>query len=88
MASELQIGLGDKALALTRSQVVAAGWYPNITDATLRRLPEVFALATKNVALYHREYAPAASLNMIGQHGAMTSVELSVPLLGWGAFGA
>ncbi|MEN9748238.1 MAG: hypothetical protein RLZZ603_930 [Actinomycetota bacterium] len=88
VASELQIGLGDKALALTRAQVVAAGWYPNITDATLRRLPEVFALATKNVALYHREYAPAASLNMIGQHGALSSVELSVPLLGWGAFGA
>ena len=88
VASELQIGLGDKALALTRAQVVAAGWYPNITDATLRRLPEVFALATKNVALYHREYAPAASLNMIGQHGALSSAELSVPLLGWGAFGA
>ena len=88
VASDLQIGLGDKALALTRAQVVAAGWYPNITDATLRRLPEVFALATKNVALYHREYAPAASLNMIGQHGALSSVELSVPLLGWGAFGA
>jgi predicted AlkP superfamily pyrophosphatase or phosphodiesterase len=88
VASELQIGLGDKALALTRAQVVAAGWYPNITDATLRRLPEVFALATKNVALYHREYAPTASLNMIGQHGALSSVELSVPLLGWGAFGA
>jgi len=88
VASELQIGLGDRALALTKAQVVAAGWYPNITDATLRRLPEVFALATKNVALYHREYAPAASLNMIGQHGALSSVELSVPLLGWGAFGA
>jgi hypothetical protein len=87
IASDLQPLLGDKALALTREQVVSAGWYPNITDANLQRLPEVFALATKNVALYHRGHAPAASLNMIGQHGAMSSVELSIPLLGWGAFG-
>ena len=88
VAAELQPMLGDRAVALTREQVVGAGWYPNITDATLQRLPDVFALATKNVALYHRNHAPAASLNMIGQHGAMSSVELSIPLLGWGAFGA
>jgi predicted AlkP superfamily pyrophosphatase or phosphodiesterase len=88
VAAELQPALGDRALALTKQQVVGAGWYPNITDAVAARLPEVFVLATKNVAIYHRDHAPAASLNMIGQHGALSSVELQVPLLGWGVFGA
>jgi len=82
----LQEQLGDRALVLTAEEVLTAGWFGQASDDTLRRLPDLFALATKNVALYHREHAPATSLNMIGQHGGLNATELTIPLLGFGAF--
>lgn len=85
---DLQDGIGDRGLALTRSQVVEAGWYGTVDEPVLERLPDIFVLATKNVAFYHRGYAPAASLNMVGQHGALSSIEMSIPLLGWGGYAA
>jgi len=85
---DLQEGIGDRGLALTRTQVLEAGWYGPTHEETLARLPDIFVLATKNVAFYHRGYAPAASLNMIGQHGALSSVEMSIPLIGWGGYAA
>ncbi|MEN9989600.1 MAG: hypothetical protein RL508_579 [Actinomycetota bacterium] len=87
-AASLQDSLGDQALALTKQQVIDTGWYGPLGEPALVRMPDVFALATKQVALYHRNYAPAKSLEMIGQHGALSPAELSIPLLGWGAFGA
>jgi predicted AlkP superfamily pyrophosphatase or phosphodiesterase len=85
-AQSLQEEIGDTGLALTRDQVKQAGWYGPLTAAAEQRLPDVFLLATKNVAYYHREYAPTASVNMIGQHGALSATEMTIPLLGWGAF--
>ena len=85
-ASALQSVIGDAGLALTRAAVLEAGWYGDATQVAIERMPDVFVLATKNVAFYHRDYAPAASLSMIGQHGGLSSAELTVPLLSWGAF--
>jgi len=87
-ASELQLWLGEQALALTKQQVLDAGWYGTVNDVAATRMPDIFALAVKQVALYHREYAQSKSLEMIGQHGALSATELNIPLLGWGAFGA
>jgi hypothetical protein len=84
----MQQWLVDQALALTKQQVLDFGWYGPVTEAAAARMPDIFALATKQVALYHRDYAQAKSLEMIGQHGALSAAELSIPLLGWGAFGA
>jgi len=88
MQKELQDFIGDRGLVLSKSDVVAAGWYGKLRPDVSLKLPDLFVLATKNVAFYHRGYAPAASLNMVGQHGALSSVEMSIPLLGWGGFRA
>lgn len=85
-AAALQESIGDVGLALTRQTVIDAGWYGDVTQAAMERMPDIFVLATKNVAFYHRDFAPAASLNMIGQHGGLSSAEMTVPLLSWGAF--
>lgn len=85
-ASALQEAIGDVGLALTRAAVIDAGWYGKAAQVAIERMPDIFVLATKNVAFYHRGYAPAASLNMIGQHGGLSSAEMTVPLLTWGAF--
>jgi predicted AlkP superfamily pyrophosphatase or phosphodiesterase len=87
-AASLQESLAGSGLALTRAMALEAKLYGTTNPGTISRLPDVFVLATKNVAYYHRDYAPAASLNMIGQHGGLSNTELAIPLLGWGAFGA
>jgi predicted AlkP superfamily pyrophosphatase or phosphodiesterase len=86
VASELQESLGDLALALTREEVEQSGWYGPLGERAQQAMPDVFLLATKQVALYHRDYVPAKSLAMIGQHGGLSAAELSIPLLGFGAF--
>ena len=86
VASELQESLGDLALALTRDEVENAGWYGPLGERAKQVMPDVFLLAIKQVALYHRDFVPAKSLAMIGQHGGLSAAELSIPLLGFGAF--
>jgi hypothetical protein len=84
----LEVAVGQTGVVATRAEVIAAGWYgPQSILATgaIERLPELFLIATKNVAYYHRGYAPPQSLKMIGQHGGMSSAELMVPLLKWGS---
>jgi len=84
---QLQAQLGDSVSVFNKAEAVAHGLYGSEPAVVaMERLPDIFALAVKKVALYHREYAPAKSLQMIGQHGALTPQEMAIPLLGWGAF--
>ena len=84
---QLQAQLGDSVAVFNKAEAVAHGLYGSEPAVVaMERLPDIFALAVKKVALYHREYAPAKSLQMIGQHGALTPQEMAIPLLGWGAF--
>lgn len=86
-AAALQSFVGDRALIVSRQQAIEAQWFgPDTTSQAISRMPEYFALATKNVALYHRGFAPAKSLDMIGQHGALSSKELSIPLVTLGGY--
>ena len=87
-ATALQGKLPDGVLALTKTQVINLDWFRGANPTAIERMPDVFALAIKQVAMYHRSFAPAKSLEMIGQHGALSSRELSIPLLGFGTFGA
>lgn len=83
----LNSNLNNRAIALTRKQVIELGLYGEIIDLGIeRRMPEVFVVATKNCALYHRQFAPVKSLNMVGQHGGISDLELMVPLLKLGGY--
>ena len=85
--SQLQDQLGDSVSVFSKSEAVSLGLYGSEPfGVALERMPDIFALGVKKVALYHRDYAPAKSLQMIGQHGALSPQEMSIPLLGWGAF--
>jgi len=71
----------------TKQAAIDAGLFgPRVSDSAMSRLPDVFALGVKKVALYQRSFAPAYSLKMVGQHGGLSQQELAIPLLGWGAF--
>jgi predicted AlkP superfamily pyrophosphatase or phosphodiesterase len=86
--TSLQTRAPDGIAVLARSTVLAEDWYRGATQTAIERMPDVFAIATKQLAMYHRDFAPAKSLEMIGQHGSLSSKELSIPLLGFGAFAA
>jgi len=77
----IEAGVALSAMVLTKSQAIDAGLYGSVSDENIWRLPDLFVMAGKNVAIYQRDYAPAASLKMIGQHGALSANEMMVPLL-------
>lgn len=82
----LQQQIGNRVLVATREQIIDAGWFGTTKEFAVNRLPDVFLISTAEVALYHRDYAKQKSLQMIGQHGSISDVELTVPLLRLGAF--
>ena len=87
MKHTIQSAVGDSVSVFTRQEALAAKLFgANVSDSSLERLPDLFVLATKKVAIYHRDYAPTKSLEMVGQHGALSPQEMAIPLLGWGAF--
>lgn len=64
----------------TPRELIAAGYWTE-SEAIQRFGPDLILLAKKNVALYHRGFAKAKSLNMVGHHGSITNAELSIPLI-------
>ncbi|MFM6979864.1 MAG: alkaline phosphatase family protein [Micrococcales bacterium] len=73
--------VGDFGYVVTRGQMLKLGWYGDLSSRAKSLLPEIFVIARKTVAFYHRGFAKPQSLKMIGQHGALSAQELMVPLL-------
>ena len=78
--------LGKRAIVASREEVISAGWYGEVTDEAKSRMPDIFLISIGETALYHRNFAKTKSLQMIGQHGAISDDELFVPLLKMGAY--
>lgn len=53
----------------------------DIFDFTSELMPDLVILAGRGRAGYHRDFAKAASMRMIGQHGGLTDEEISIPIL-------
>lgn len=74
--------LGRTVRLASKRELVDAGWFgAEVSSVAMARMPDIFALAVGRTALYHREFAPAKSLEMIGQHGSISAEELSIPML-------
>lgn len=87
LALELQVAIGSSVVACETQSIIDAGWYGKVVSTEAQaRLPQISILSLADVALYHRRFAKAKSLNMIGQHGSISPRELRIPLLGFGAF--
>ena len=61
--------------------LVEAGWYQPLSKAAISLAPDLILLPKSNRVIYHRAFAKAKSMEMIGQHGGMTKPEWEVPLL-------
>ncbi len=73
---------GDHAWIIDTDQAIEQGYFGKQVTAEARsRIGDVLIAARDNIALYDmRHYKPHA-LNMVGQHGSLTSTETQVPLL-------
>ena len=85
-ATQLNKAIGAAVSVHTKDEIIASGWYGEVSIQAAERMPEVFVVAVGAWALYHRDHAKPKSLNMIGQHGSISAEELTVPLLRFGAF--
>ncbi|WP_421084628.1 alkaline phosphatase family protein [Rothia nasimurium] len=73
---------GQAAWVAEKESLLDAGYFGGPVSSTARdRLGDVIIAAREPIALYDmRHYKPHA-LNMVGQHGSLTSEETTVPLL-------
>lgn len=81
LAEQLQ----DSCHVVTAQQLSELGWLTNAI-ANAGFLPDLFVIANGVTACYHRGFAKPQSLRMVGQHGGISTAELSVPLIKQGAF--
>jgi predicted AlkP superfamily pyrophosphatase or phosphodiesterase len=78
---KIQKFLGKSAYVATQEELIAAGWFGEVSDFSKERMPQLFVVGTSKAAFYHRSFAKKKSLEMIGQHGSVSPEELTVPLL-------
>jgi hypothetical protein len=75
---------GHRAWIATREEAIAAGWFGRVDPEVAPRIGDVLIAARKRYAYYADPADPAR--RMVGQHGSLTTEELAVPLLRFGAF--
>lgn len=83
----LEEAVGDCAYVAKAEEVIRAGWYgPEVSDEARGLMPDLFIIAKTRVAFYHRAFAKTKSMQMVGQHGSISSEETKIPLLRFGAY--
>jgi hypothetical protein len=76
----------ELAWVLSKSEVIEAGLYGTVTPASEARLGDVFVLAKKDVAFYDERDHTLKGRNMIGQHGGVSPIEMTIPGIRLGAY--
>jgi hypothetical protein len=78
---------GDTSWVATRAEAIAAGWFgAEIADEVVDRIGDVLVVPRKRIAFYDDRLGDDPGRGMVGQHGALTPEERSVPLLRLGAW--
>jgi predicted AlkP superfamily pyrophosphatase or phosphodiesterase len=78
--------LKDRAIVMTREQVLDEGLYGEVAPEVRARIGDVLVLATSGSAFYRLEVASPQSMRMVGQHGSITVTERQVPVVPLGAW--
>jgi hypothetical protein len=73
--------LGDRAWVMSGDDAVRAGLFgPVVTPLARERIGDVIAIARDGLGMVQRRRESLSS-NLVGHHGALTDIELLVPLL-------
>jgi hypothetical protein len=80
VAQRWQAELQQRAVVLTRDDAVDRGWFGVVEDRVRPRLGDVMVAATGSHAVLARRWFNVET-RMVGFHGSLTPVEMTVPLL-------
>lgn len=80
----LEETFGDTCYICTPDELVSAGYWKSLSSKSENVSPDLLILARKKVALYHRGFAKAKSLQMVAHHGSITTEELAIPIIKFG----
>ena len=79
--ASVEAELGSMVDLASVQELVDAGWYQPLSASAENLAPDLVLLPKADRAIYHRDFAKAKSLEMVGQHGGMSKAEWEVPLL-------
>ena len=79
--AEIEDAIGGLCDVATTKELVKAGWLAQLSEQSESMAPDLILLPKSDRVVYHRSFAKARSLLMIGQHGGMTQAEWEVPLI-------
>jgi hypothetical protein len=78
---DISAAIGSFCGVVTVPELVEAGWLEKLSSQAQLVAPDLVLLPSSDRVAYHRGFAKARSLLMIGQHGGMTQAEWEVPLI-------
>lgn len=84
VAGRWRARLGDRALIVSRSAAIEAGWFGELDDRVALRIGDVIVAALGTLALVCGQTHPREA-RMVGHHGSLTAAEQLVPLLEFAA---
>ena len=76
----------ELAWVLSKSDVIEAGLYGSVSPVSFDRLGDIYVLAKKDVAFYDERDLALKGRNMIGQHGGISPIEMTIPGIRLGAY--
>jgi hypothetical protein len=78
---QINQAIGHVCDIATTAELVEAGWLAELSAQSVLMAPDLVLLPKSDRVVYHRGFAKARSLLMIGQHGGMTQQEWEVPFI-------
>ncbi|GAA0567160.1 alkaline phosphatase family protein [Paractinoplanes ferrugineus] len=72
---------GDSAYVLGRAEAVAEGWFGPVPAGHLDRIGEIVVVCRDHALALATGWEPEIVGRLVGYHGALTAVEMTVPLL-------
>ena len=78
---EIESSIGGISQVATVPELVESGWLEKLSIQAASVAPDLVLLPNSDRVAYHRSFAKARSLLMVGQHGGMMQAEWEVPLI-------
>ena len=78
---QINQAIGSVCDVVTLAELVEAKWLAELSPQAVLMAPDLVLLPKSDRVVYHRGFAKARSLLMIGQHGGMMQAEWEVPLI-------
>jgi hypothetical protein len=87
LMSQWQEMLGERAVVVSRDEVVANGWLGDVEGDVVARIGDIVLATLGHTVIYHTPSAPVRSVAMVGHHGSISTREREVPVIPLGAWG-